>query len=268
MKSVCYIIPIFNNQAGLNRTLESIRRDAESVSRIYVCDDGSSTPVEINKGELADLVFLIRKEKNAGISAALNTLLMRAHADGYQYAALIDAGDIHRQGRIASQIDFFAFCVDAVVVGGDRFSPPISVKEIEKAFRRGYPFAHPTAMFDLEKLANLNIQYDETIVASVDYDFLYRIHLLNSRNVRNSKDLLVDYVRESESIGISRAGRQAREAIKIRFRYRDLGSVDSILGLMDIRLIIRATSPSLFFLLSKYKGKISTYMARKRAIRN
>jgi len=37
---------------------------------------------------------------------------------------------------------------------------------------------------------------------------------------------------------------------------------------MDIRLIIRATSPSLFFLLSKYKGKISTYMARKRAIRN
>jgi glycosyltransferase involved in cell wall biosynthesis len=266
MKSVCYIIPIFNNQAGLNRTLESIRRDAESVSRIYVCDDGSSTPVEINKGELADLVFLIRKEKNAGISAALNTLLMRAHADGYQYAALIDAGDIHRQGRIASQIDFFAFCVDAVVVGGDmmivdldgqvqgRFSPPISVKEIEKAFRRGYPFAHPTAMFDLEKLANLNIQYDETIVASVDYDFLYRIHLLNSRNVRNSKDLLVDYVRESESIGISRAGRQAR--------------VDSILGLMDIRLIIRATSPSLFFLLSKYKGKISTYMARKRAIRN
>lgn len=266
--NICYLVPVYNNKDGLKRTIESIESDEQFRSKVLVCDDGSIEPLNVRALDTTMQVEIIRKDKNQGISAALNTLLDAAETRGYQYAALIDAGDLHRRGRIEKQMAAFASMPNAVVIGGDmrivglggedegQFRPPISIPELRRSFRRGYPFAHPTAMFKVAVLKKLGLKYDESIVASVDYDFLYRLHRIDDAFVRNIPDVLVDYIREPGSIGIARSARQAKEAYKIRIRNSRLSDPDSLIGLLDIRLILRSISPRLFYSLSKAYKRI------------
>ena len=66
------LIPVFCNQAGLDRSLTSLR-ETDGCFEVVVVDDGSVVPIE----SLAELrpgvtVSLLRLDRNRGIAAALN----------------------------------------------------------------------------------------------------------------------------------------------------------------------------------------------------
>ena len=243
------------------RTVKSLFFEAE-ISKLIIYDDGSSCPINLDFDCPFD-IQIIRAECNNGIGYSLNYLLKEATSQNFEFAALIDAGDLVVPGRTSLQAHAFSLNQSAVVIGGGmeivnmdnitigRFDPPVGKSAIARAFRRGYPFAHPTAMFKLSKLMSLNIFYNTRMKAAVDFNFLYRIHISNENYIFNIPDLLVKYVREANSIGIKRASAQAREALITRARYANISNFNSVAGLFDMRLIIRSVSPRLFFALSR-----------------
>ncbi|MBQ0943126.1 glycosyltransferase [Ideonella sp. 4Y16] len=261
---VCYIIPVYNNKAGLLRTLGAIANSRTKPNKILIVDDGSKEPIDLAGTEFSEICHVFRHDVNKGISVGLNRLISEASALKFDFAALVDAGDLPTPDRLDRQLEFLRINPQVAVLGGSmriigldgkvqtEFAAPITARDIHIAFRRGYPFAHPTATFRLALFTSFNISYNPNIRASVDYDMLYRLHLANPESVRNIPDILVEYVREAESIGIRRATLQAREAYRIRLRHASLSSLHSLVGLMDIRLLTRAFSAKLFFAASDF----------------
>lgn len=270
LKRVAYIIPHYNNAAGLHRTLESIYRDINCVCEIIIYDDGSEDPLNIDAIDKKIPTFILHNSKNLGIGSALNALIRTAREKKYDYVALIDAGDLHLKGRIQIQVEMLESDDQLWIVGGDaeivdvnlnqmgRFNPPITPKLLAKKFRRGYPFAHPTAMFALSRIPVDACQYNEKIKASVDYDMLYKTHLLNPKSIANCRECVIKYVREANSIGNKSNRRQAIEALKIRLILLNIRDIDSIIGLFDPDLWLRILSTRIYAKAKKTQSLINS----------
>lgn len=251
------LISVKDNLEGLLNTVNSITE----IIDILICDDGSKEVVKLK--EFKKNITIIRNEKNKGIGYSLNRLINIAIKKKYKYVMIIDAGDLYVEGRLRKQIDYAKLFPDVVLFGGSMiiqdesgnklgdFNAPIDKKNLDYQVKRGYPFAHPTALYNLNNYIKLNIKYNEKIKASLDYDLIYRLYNLNSNYIKNLNEVLCIYIREKNSIGVKSTSLQAKEAMKIRWKYADY-SWDGIAGRFDIRLIIRFLYPKLFFFLSKH----------------
>jgi len=265
-KSCCYIIPCYNNSIGLNRTIDSIRRSDHSDVDIMVYDDGSVPAITVQCGSG---VHLFRNEKNKGTSSALNFLIMEAKIRGYEFCALIDAGDHVLPDRLTVQLDYMRTNSDCIVLGGGAviknidddkcivFQPPSNPLLLERAFKRGYPFVHPTAFYRLSKI-NTDRLYNTKYRAAVDYEFLYGIFSENLKAIHNLDKILIEYIREPNSIGVKRSRRQAQLTLCVRWKNIKKLDYDTIFGLIQPSIVIRALSPKLFFWLSSYYQKIKS----------
>jgi mycofactocin system glycosyltransferase len=64
---VAVVIPVLDDQAGLHATLNALA--GSGAARVVVCDDGSTPPVELRRGD----VTVIRRPSTGGPAAARNT---------------------------------------------------------------------------------------------------------------------------------------------------------------------------------------------------
>src|SRR4026208_1033006 len=102
--NIALLIPVYRNQVGLNRSLESLR-EAEGSFRIFIVDDGSPEPISTPDQLRDDVpVTLIRLETNHGIAGALNHGLRRILSDSYDYVARLDSGDTVTVDRFRQQV--------------------------------------------------------------------------------------------------------------------------------------------------------------------
>ncbi len=109
------LIPVFNDQHGLERSLASLAQDGAQFD-VFVVDDGSEPPIR-PPGDLPFSINLIRQKRNQGITAALNAGLSTIVAAGYDYIARLDAGDLSLPGRLAAQMHFLDCHPDHAAVG-------------------------------------------------------------------------------------------------------------------------------------------------------
>ena len=88
--SISLLIPAFNEERGIIRTLEScLRLNYRGEVKIYVVNDASTDSTFRVAKQYEDRgVIVIDKKKNAGKAAALNTALKEVKTD---YFAVIDA---------------------------------------------------------------------------------------------------------------------------------------------------------------------------------
>jgi glycosyltransferase involved in cell wall biosynthesis len=104
------IIPLYNKEAEIERTLRSVLAQSYSPLEIVVVDDGSTDrSAAIVEGLGSPLIRLIR-QPNAGETAARNRAMAEARGD---YFALIDADDEWRAGflaEVAMMIEEFPNC--------------------------------------------------------------------------------------------------------------------------------------------------------------
>jgi glycosyltransferase involved in cell wall biosynthesis len=104
------IIPLYNKEAEVERTIRSVLAQSYPPLEIVVVDDGSTDrSAQIVEAVGSPLVRLIR-QPNAGETAARNRAMTEAQGD---YFALIDADDEWRPGfltEIASMIRDFPDC--------------------------------------------------------------------------------------------------------------------------------------------------------------
>ncbi|WP_367155785.1 glycosyltransferase [Methylomonas sp. HYX-M1] len=254
---VCFLIPAYNNQDGLNCTLDSISQDDYLSTTIFVYDDGSPQPLKTNVQCGVHMVELIRSEANFGVAHGLNTILDISLERRFDYALRIDAGDIYKLGRLKVQLDYLTSNTCCAVLGGGadiidqngakigEFSPPITKKELLKAFRCGYPLSHPTVAFRLDAFRKNNWKYPVEIKSAQDIYLFYDIFSINNDYVSNVQDSLIEYVRSDNSIGVRKARAQAFNHLKARVKHVEFNSIQSIIGVLDPGLWCRVISPKL-----------------------
>lgn len=111
---VSVVIPMFNAERTVERTLESVRQQTHGNLEVLVVDDGSTD----GSARIVDAFcendrrFRRLPKRNGGVASARNHGIYRAQAD---YIAVIDADDLwHPQ--------FVEKTLDALVRGGEAFS--------------------------------------------------------------------------------------------------------------------------------------------------
>lgn len=100
LSDVAILMPAFNGQSEVERTLASFRE--ASPVRVLIVDDGSTPPIAAPVIDGLDIEIL-RMAKNVGIERALQAGIDALAERGIRYAARIDAGDRATPGRLAKQ---------------------------------------------------------------------------------------------------------------------------------------------------------------------
>ena len=93
--SIYVIIPVYNAEKYIARTLDSLIQQTEQNWFCFLCDDGSTdhTLRIISEYAEEDRRFFVFHQENKGVGATLNRLLDKI-PDSAQYVAILDADDV------------------------------------------------------------------------------------------------------------------------------------------------------------------------------
>lgn len=212
------LIPCYNNEEGLIRSLQSVNYPHGSFI-VVIVDDGSDTPLAEERihSALSNSLSLqiIRHTANAGITKALNTGLEWIFRQGRKtLIARLDCNDLCTTERFYRQVDFMrqhpetdlvgSWCIFRDFVSGESFQyrTPTVHEQIRKSMHFRNVFIHPTVMwrFDPEK----PLLYPENFPHAEDYGLFNEI-LINGKSAV-IPDFLVTCALDRK--GISLANRQ------------------------------------------------------------
>lgn len=157
----CLLIPVYNNEEGLLRSLASVRYESNRFL-IVIVDDGSDAA--INGARCAAVVtglppVLLRLPQNGGITAALNHGLQWIYNQvKVRYIARLDAGDICAPERFTEQVAAMDSDAACVLSGtwcrfidsegnGYTYKTATDDKSIVRGMHFRNLFIHPTMMF-------------------------------------------------------------------------------------------------------------------------
>lgn len=186
----CLLIPCYNNFNGLIESLKSVYYPDNNYL-ILVVDDGSSTPVTIEKvSELigqAIPLMIIRNATNEGITSALNKgLIWIEENTDSKYIARLDCGDTCHKDRFTLQVSYMNAHPKVALVGtwcrfeerdtkvGYDYKTPTLHKDILKEMYCKNVFIHPTVMMKSEVLKTVGY-YPVNFEYAEDYALFWKI---------------------------------------------------------------------------------------------
>jgi glycosyltransferase involved in cell wall biosynthesis len=255
LRGLAILIPVYNNEAGLSRTLDNLER-ADGGFEIIVVDDGSSPAIQVS-GSRRRLV-LLRLEANQGIAAALNHGLRFILSNEFEYVGRLDAGDTVARDRFKRQLAFmesnpghavvssfvdFVDCSNKLLF---RFRAPSDHKQILRRMHINSCVMHPGSMLRVSALREAGV-YREDVPNAEDYELFLR---LGSRyKLAVIPEVLTTC--EYSPGGISVKGRrmQQTQRLRLQLRYFDPLSPFSFYGVA--RTMIAMLTPQHVVLLLK-----------------
>jgi len=100
---ISLIIPTFNREKLLNKTIESVLNQTVSIDEIIIIDDGSTDNTEeiVNNYKTDTIKYIY--QKNKGVSNARNHGIKIASND---WLCFLDSDDIWESNKLEKQIDF------------------------------------------------------------------------------------------------------------------------------------------------------------------
>ena len=219
---IALLIPVFKDQAGLERTLQSLGGQGIAFD-IVIVDDGSPTPITAPAEAAGQRVVLLPMPANGGITKALNFGLAHIRAQGYPFTARLDAGDTLHPGRLLAQFEAFRdnpalqLCgcyvryvnPDGTEVGIAKV--PLESDEIRNAIHYRTAFFHPTVMFRTAVFDSVGV-YNETFRQAQDYELFMRI--VKRFETRNLPVAYVDYELADDAISTRQARKQAKNIVR------------------------------------------------------
>lgn len=236
---VAVLIPVFNAQTKLERTLKSL--DSESASfDIFVVDDGSKPAITIDQTAYSHRVELITLERNKGVAGALNAGLLKILEGDYEFVARHDAGDVDRGERIARQaaalraepaLGLVGAWVEFVHPEGGQgfvYHLPADPEGVAKRMNYGPAFIHPACMIRVTALRQLGL-YSEDYPYAEDYELFCR--LIQRWQGRNIPEVLVETELNPSGISISRRRKALVSRMRIQWHYLH-ASTHGLLGLL------------------------------------
>ncbi|MBC3538714.1 glycosyltransferase [Rufibacter sediminis] len=162
---LCVLIPCYNNQEGLIKSLQSIVYKPEKLW-VLIVDDGSLMPVQEEAIASTGISFrfhVIRLYKNEGITHALNTGLqwIEDHLQT-RFVARLDCGDLCHQERFFKQVKFLDENTQVGLLGSwcefhnpqtglkYAYTTPLEHASILSEMHFRNVFIHPTVVFRSE----------------------------------------------------------------------------------------------------------------------
>lgn len=186
----CLLIPCFNDEPGLIRSLQTVQYKADRFA-VVIVDDGSHTAVAMDVLQRSlphfSNIHLIRLEKNQGITAALNAGLQWIGANtAVLYIARLDCRDTCHPQRFYKQVDFLnahaevgllgSWCTftDETTGAGYAYITPLQHGGIVKAMHLRNVFIHPGVMFRMDLVGRAG-PYPYDFPHAEDYAFFWRL---------------------------------------------------------------------------------------------
>jgi glycosyltransferase involved in cell wall biosynthesis len=237
LADVCVLMPAYNGQADVERTLASFSETARV--RVLIVDDGSTPPIIAPTLPNMD-VEIVRMPQNGGIERALQAGIEALAARGYRYAARIDAGDLAAPGRLAKQRAYLEAHPNVAglgmwtqVVSRDGAplfmlrpaTEPASVRRL-RFFRTS--LVHPAMMLRIDAVREVG-NYRVAYRAAEDLDLFLR--LMERYECANLPELGLYYELNEGGISATKRRRQIVSTLKLQWRYFNAANVYDWLGL-------------------------------------
>lgn len=262
MCEVALLIPVYNNQLGLERSLSAL--PTEVPLDVVVVDDGSEPPISQPKVSEPHRLFLLRLEQNRGIEHALNYGLEWILERKYEYVARLDAGDIALPGRFAKQLCFLESHPDYVLIGGqvrfvdtagrevfrERF--PTEYKNIRRIMHARNCFIHPAVMWRTAVLREIGF-YSDQYKAAEDFELFFR--MARRFKVANLDEHVVQCEVNPAGISLSRRRRQVLSRLRVMLRYFDPRTRESWLGIFKNIVLLYTPVAWVQVLKARLEGK-------------
>ena len=201
MTKISIIVPIYNVEKYLKRSLDSLVNQTLEDIEIILVDDGStdnSHKIAEDYKENYSNVLLVTKE-NGGLSDARNYAL--PYATG-EYIAFLDSDDIWHSDFLAKQLAFMQQNDAALVFSSYRRIDENTKEEILQPFivpkkvsysslLKTCPIFPSTAIYDLNRCKKY---YFNEKMGSLRDDYVYWLEMLKEiKYAYGNKEILVDY---------------------------------------------------------------------------
>lgn len=262
MSRVALLIPVYNNQDGLERSLAALTDEVPL--DIVVVDDGSTPPIRLPEVPPPYRAFLLRLEQNRGIEHALNHGLGWILERGYAYVARLDAGDIPLPGRILKQVEFLEENPEHALVGGqvqfvgldgkevfqERF--PTEDAQIRRIMHARNCFIHPAVMLRTSALKAVGL-YSDRYKALEDFELFFRI--MQRFKVANLSDYVVRCEVNPGGISLTKRREQVLGRLRVMLLHFDPRIKESWLGLLKNLLLLFTPVPVVQALKQRLEGR-------------
>lgn len=237
LDDVAVLMPAFNGQADVERTLASFAED--SLIHVLIVDDGSTPPIVAPQRPGLN-VEILRMPQNGGIERALKAGIDALAARGFRYAARIDAGDLTVPGRLAKQRAYLEAHAGVAALGmwaqvvtrnGDplfMLSPPADPAAIRRLRFVRSPFVHPSMMLRIDAVQAVG-NYRAAYRAAEDLDLFLR--LMDRYDCANLPEQGLFYEINEGGISATKRRRQIVSTLKLQLRYFNVANPYDWLGL-------------------------------------
>ncbi len=247
MSEIALLIPVYNDQIGLNKTLESLLEETKESVDVVIVDDGSKEPISVPSTIGIHNIIFIKSEVNKGIENALNLGLKYIRDNGYEFVARIDAGDTIAPNRFYKQKQYMLENPQYMLIGShvkhvdlegrEVFIEyvPVSTDKIKDKMHINSCFPHPSVMFRTSILEEIGV-YHTDYPAAEDYDFFFRI--TNKYDVSNLDEVLVYKEINPNGISLSKRKTQLRSRMKIQGKYFNPLVLESYVGIVKSFILL------------------------------
>ena len=237
---VCVLIPVWKDQAGLDRTLHALGREPFPFD-IVVVDDGSPEPIACAARAGTHRITLDRLPRNRGIEHALNAGLRLILSRGHRHVARLDCSDLPMPGRLARQSAFLDANPEVGIVGtwarcvddDGAYLFTLRLPAEDAAIRRRQRYApallHPTVMIRTAVLREVGL-YSDRYRTAEDYDLFVRIG--RTRRLANIPEVLTEYVVSASGTTARRRRRTLLSRLRVQLANHAWGDPHAYLGLV------------------------------------
>ncbi|WP_027796601.1 glycosyltransferase [Paraburkholderia acidipaludis] len=225
LADVAVLMPAYNGQADVERTLASFREDAPIYA--LVVDDGSTPPIAAP--EVPGMqVEILRMPKNGGIERALEAGIDALAARGFRYAARIDAGDLAVPQRLAKQrarmeasprLAALGMWTQVVNRAGEplfMLRPPADAQALRRTRFLRSPLVHPSVMLRVEAVKAVG-NYRAKYPAAEDLDLFLR--LMQRHDCENLPETGLYYELNDGGISATKRRRQIVSTLRLQLVY-------------------------------------------------
>lgn len=218
---VSVVIPVYNGEAYLSETVESVLAQTHRKLEVIIVDDGSEdrSPAIMRKLALQDERIRLIFQPHGGISRAMNTGIQAAQGE---FIAYLDQDDIALPGRLTTQLAYIRQA-DLDICGS--WAQEFGAEEKVLSFPRTYgeiqigllfycALLQPTVMLRAD-IAKANL-YDEHAIF-LDYEMWTR--LATTYRMGNIPQILTEYRRHAQQTHVRFSEAFRGDMIKHREHY-------------------------------------------------
>lgn len=244
MSQIAVLIPVYNDQTGLDKSISSFLH--EIPLDIFIIDDGSEPKIIIKenviKNQSQHQFFLYRLDTNQGIVSALNFGLSLILQEGYEFVARLDAGDTIIAGRFEHQACFLKENPEYSLVGGqanfldlngcvkyeEEF--PCEFDVIKRFIYSRSCFLH-SAIFLRTSVFKETGLYSHNYDAAEDYELYVRL-VSQGYKCCNLDCFVINYYINPCGISLSKRRRQLLSRLKVIIKYFQPLEIYSWIGVL------------------------------------